>query len=108
MNRPIISILPAERLYDWVEKYRSTLLVVSHDRTLLNLLPEICELEKHQINYYGGNYEFYKEQKTLMQEALQQRIEEKEKALRIARKVAPLAKQPNAGTNRMYAAKRVI
>ena len=77
-----------QRLYDWIEKYRSTLLVVSHDRTLLNLLPEICELEKHQINYYGGNYEFYKEQKTLMQEALQQRIEEKEKALRIARKVA--------------------
>lgn len=77
-----------QRLYDWIEKYRSTLLVVSHDRTLLNLLPEICELEKHQINYYGGNYEFYKEQKTLIQEALQQRIEEKEKALRIARKVA--------------------
>lgn len=77
-----------QRLYDWIEKYRSTLLVVSHDRTLLNLLPEICELEKHQINYYGGNYEFYKEQKTLMQEALQQRIEEKEKALGIARKVA--------------------
>ena len=77
-----------QRLYDWVEKCRSTLLIVSHDRTLLNLLPEICELEKHQINYYGGNYEFYKEQKTLMQEALQQRIEEKEKALRIARKVA--------------------
>ena len=77
-----------QRLYDWIEKCRSTLLVVSHDRTLLNLLPEICELEKHQINYYGGNYEFYKEQKTLMQEALQQRIEEKEKALRIARKVA--------------------
>ena len=77
-----------QRLYDWVEKCRSTLLVVSHDRTLLNLLPEICELEKHQINYYGGNYEFYKEQKTLMQEALQQRIKEKEKALRIAHKVA--------------------
>ena len=77
-----------QRLYDWVEKYRSTLLVVSHDRTLLNLLPEICELEKHQINYYGGNYEFYKKKKKLMQEALQQRIEEKEKALRIARKVA--------------------
>ncbi len=73
-----------QRLYDWVEKWRSTLLVVSHDRTLLNLLPEICELEKHQITYYGGNYEFYKEQKALMQEALQQRIEEKEKALRAA------------------------
>ena len=49
-----------QRLYSWVEKCRSTLLVVSHDRTLLNLLPEICELEKHQITYYGGTYEFYK------------------------------------------------
>ncbi|GAB6863958.1 ABC-F family ATP-binding cassette domain-containing protein [Bacteroides acidifaciens] len=77
-----------QRLYDWVEKWRSTLLAVSHDRTLLNLLPEICELEKHQITYYGGNYEFYKEQKALVQEALQQRIDEKEKALRAARKVA--------------------
>ena len=77
-----------QRLYDWIEKCRSTLLVVSHDRTLLNLLPEICELEKFQISYYGGNYDFYKEQKSIMQEALQQRIEEKEKAIRIARKVA--------------------
>lgn len=76
------------RLYDWVEKCRSTLLIVSHDRSLLNLMPEICELEKHQISYYGGNYEFYKEQKSLMQNALQQRIDEKEKALRLARKVA--------------------
>ena len=83
-----LDISGRQRLYDWVEKYRSTLLVVSHDRTLLNILPEICELEKHQINYYGGNYEFYKEQKAILQQALQQRIEEKEKALRIARKVA--------------------
>lgn len=77
-----------KRLYEWVNKWRSTLLMVSHDRTLLNLLPEICELEKHQITYYGGNYEFYKEQKTLMQEALQQRVEEKEKELRTVRKIA--------------------
>ena len=77
-----------QRLYDWVEKCRSTLLVVSHDRTLLNLLPEICELEKHQINYYGGNYEFYKEQKGIMMNALQQQLEEKEKELRLAKKTA--------------------
>lgn len=77
-----------KRLYEWVDKWRSTLLIVSHDRTLLNLLPEICELEKHQITYYGGNYEFYKEQKTLMEEALQQRVVEKEKALRTVQKIA--------------------
>lgn len=77
-----------QRLYSWVEKCRSTLLVVSHDRTLLNLLPEICELEKHQITYYGGNYEFYKKQKMIMQQALQQRIEEKDKALKLAQKIS--------------------
>ena len=77
-----------QRLYDWVQKWRSTLLIVSHDRTILNLLPEICELEKHQLTYYGGNYEFYKEQKNIMQQALLERIEEKDKALRLARKVA--------------------
>lgn len=77
-----------QRLYDWVQKWRSTLLIVSHDRTILNLLPEICELEKHQLTYYGGNYEFYKEQKNIMQQVLLERIEEKDKALRLARKVA--------------------
>lgn len=76
-----------QRLYDWVEKCHSTLLVVAMT-VPCSPLPEICELEKHQLTYYGGNYEFYKEQKTLMQEALQQRIKEKEKALPIARKVA--------------------
>lgn len=77
-----------KRLYGWVEKCHSTLLVVSHDRTLLDLLPEICELEKHQITYYGGNYEFYKKQKMIMQQALQQRIEEKDKALKLAQKIS--------------------
>ena len=50
--------------------------------------------------------EFYKEQKTLMQEALQQRIEEKKRHYVLP--VKSLAKRSNAGTNRMYAAKRVI
>lgn len=77
-----------EKLYEWVRTCRSTLLVVSHDRTLLNLLPCICELERKTLTLYGGNYDFYKEQKTLVLNALQNRLEEKEKELRQARKVA--------------------
>lgn len=77
-----------QRLCSWVEKCRSTLLIVSHDRTLLNLLPEICELEKHRITYYGGNYEFYKEQKEMAQQALLKHIDEKEKAQRLVNKIA--------------------
>ncbi|MFR4038895.1 MAG: hypothetical protein ACLTZT_14910 [Butyricimonas faecalis] len=37
--------------------------VVSHDRALLNLLSTMVELERKRIVLYGGNYDFYKEQK---------------------------------------------
>lgn len=59
------------RLYDFIQRTTSTLLVVSHDRTLLNLLTSTCELNHSSITYYGGNYEFYKEQKAFAQQALQ-------------------------------------
>ena len=75
-----------EKLYEMIRSGRSTLLIVSHDRTLLNLLPCICELEKSEVTLYGGNYEFYKEQKELALTALQNQLSEKEKELRLARK----------------------
>ena len=77
-----------EKLYEMIRSRRSTLLIVSHDRTLLNLLPCICELEKSEVTLYGGNYEFYKEQKELALTALQNQLSEKEKELRLARKTA--------------------
>lgn len=76
------------RLYKFVEKTPSTLIVVSHDRTLLNLLSTTCELTPNGIITYGGNYEFYKEQKSIVQNALQQQLEEKEKEIRLAKKIA--------------------
>ena len=83
-----LDIQGRKRLYDFVKKAASTLIVVSHDRTLLNLLNTTCELTKNNITTYGGNYEFYKEQKGIMLNALQQQLEEKEKELRLARKIA--------------------
>lgn len=76
------------RLYEFIKKTSSTLIVVSHDRTLLNLLNNTCELTQNSINVYGGNYEFYKEQKTIMLNALQQQLDEKEKEVRLAKKTA--------------------
>lgn len=76
------------KLYNFVQESRATLIIVSHDRTLLNLLPETCELSKSSLTFYGGNYDFYKGQKEQRLTALQNQLDEKEKELRLARKIA--------------------
>lgn len=72
-------------LYDFIEKTNSTVVMVSHDRTLLNLADTIFELSNQGISTYGGNYDFYAEQKEIENEALQNDIHSKERALKKAR-----------------------
>ena len=74
-----------EKLYDFITSCRITLLVVSHDRTLLNLLASIAELSVGGITLYGGNYDFYKGQKEQEQASMQEKLEAKEKELRRVR-----------------------
>ena len=88
-----------KRLYDFVHRTSATVLVISHDRTLLNLLPAICGLSRNGLACYGGNYDFYKEQKEVHRNALQQQLEEKEKALRLARKTAREMEERKARQN---------
>jgi len=72
-------------LYDFIQTTKSVLIVVSHDRKLLQLTGTVCELSKNGITVYGGNYDFYKEQKQIQNNALSQDIQTKEKALRKAK-----------------------
>lgn len=72
-------------LYEFVESSSRTLVTVSHDRTLLNLLHTVCELDREGITTYGGNYDFYNSQKQLANQALRHDIFAKEKALRKAK-----------------------
>lgn len=80
-----LDISGRQLLYDFIQSAKSTLIVVSHDRKLLNLLDTVCELGKRGITVYGGNYDFYVEQKQIENNALSQDIQSKEKALRKAR-----------------------
>jgi ATPase subunit of ABC transporter with duplicated ATPase domains len=72
-------------LYDFIESTKSTLMVVSHDRKLLNLLDSVYELSKRGITIYGGNYDFYAEQKQIETNALNQDIQSRQKDLRKAK-----------------------
>ncbi|MDL2322976.1 ATP-binding cassette domain-containing protein [Bacteroidales bacterium OttesenSCG-928-A17] len=77
-----------KKFYDWIENVSISLLVVSHDRTLLNLLSPTLELTKDRVEAYGGNFEFYKSEKDKKLNALQNQLLEKEKELRKAKKIA--------------------
>ncbi|TJZ54959.1 ABC-F family ATP-binding cassette domain-containing protein [Sphingobacterium olei] len=72
-------------LYDFIAEQTATMLTVSHDRRLLNLLDKIHELNRNNIATYGGNYEFYAAQKKSEQEALQHDIKSHEKSLKKAK-----------------------
>lgn len=72
-------------LYDFIENTNSIVVIVSHDRALLNLVDAIFELSNQGISTYGGNYDFYAEQKEIENEALQNDIHSKERALKKAK-----------------------
>ena len=77
-----------QQLYSFIENANQTLLVVSHDISLLNRLSFIYELAKSEVVAFGGNYDFYKEQKDSQRNAIESSLEEKEKQLRQAKKTA--------------------
>ncbi len=82
-----------EQLYHYISQSHATIIVVSHDLTLLNQIQTTYELSGHGIRLYGGNYSFYKSQKETETQALDCSIHEQEKALRLARKQAQEVKQ---------------
>ena len=74
-----------ELLYHFITSTNSSLIIVSHDRKLLHLLNTVYELNKRGITIYGGNYDFYAEQKQVENNALNQDLQSKEKALKKAK-----------------------
>ncbi len=73
------------KLYKFIQSSQSTMVIVSHDRTLLNLLDTVCELSAKGINVYGGNYAFYSDQKAHELDTLNQNLKNKERAFKQAR-----------------------
>lgn len=77
-----------KQLHHLIETRKATMIVVSHDRNLLNLLDLTYELNQKGIDVYGGNYEFYRSQKREALMALEAKVDHKEKALRQAKQIA--------------------
>ncbi|WP_215222593.1 ribosomal protection-like ABC-F family protein [Echinicola shivajiensis] len=80
-----LDIVGRSLIYDFIKSTKYTLLVVSHDRKLLNLLNTVCELTPQGIKAYGGNYDEYTKQKQVELNALHQDIQGLEKTLKKAK-----------------------
>lgn len=63
-----------EALYSLIKRWRGCLVVVSHDRTLLNHVEHILELSSLGLRIYGGNYDFYSEVLESENQTLSQKI----------------------------------
>ncbi|MEY9877124.1 ATPase subunit of ABC transporter with duplicated ATPase domains [Streptacidiphilus sp. MAP12-33] len=75
-----------ERLYRAVTEFRGTLVVVSHDRALLDLVDSVAELRDHEVTWFGGNFTAYEEALAVAQEAAQRDVRVAESDLRRQRR----------------------
>ncbi|MFF0427031.1 ABC-F family ATP-binding cassette domain-containing protein [Streptomyces sp. NPDC004520] len=62
------------RLYEAVEKWSGVLVVVSHDRELLERVDQIADLRDGEVDWYGGNWSAYETALAAEQEAAERMV----------------------------------
>ena len=71
-----------ERAYELVNGWRGTLIVVSHDVGLLELMDSTAELRAGSLSVYGGPYSVYREHIEAEQEAAERALRSAEQTLK--------------------------
>ena len=56
-----LDLAARHRLYDVLDHQRGCVLIVSHDRELLDRMDRIAELDDGEVRFYGGNFSAYEE-----------------------------------------------
>ncbi|MFG1671775.1 ABC-F family ATP-binding cassette domain-containing protein [Streptomyces sp. Y7] len=69
-----LDLYARRRLYAAVESWPGVMVVVSHDRELLDLVDQIADLRSGEISWYGGNYSAYEEALATEQEAAERMV----------------------------------
>ncbi|MFE9776083.1 ABC-F family ATP-binding cassette domain-containing protein [Streptomyces sp. NPDC005931] len=69
-----LDLYARRRLYAAVERWPGVMVVVSHDRELLDLVDQIADLCAGEVSWYGGNYSAYEEALAVEQEAAERMV----------------------------------
>lgn len=69
-----LDLYARRRLYAAVDAWAGVLVVVSHDRELLELVDQIADLRDGEVKWYGGNFAAYEEALATEQEAAERMV----------------------------------
>ncbi|OIK24970.1 ABC-F family ATP-binding cassette domain-containing protein [Streptomyces malaysiense] len=69
-----LDLYARRRLHQAVATWSGVLVVVSHDRELLDLVDQIAELRSGEVAWYGGNFSAYEEALSVEQEAAERMV----------------------------------
>ncbi|MBP2703009.1 ABC-F family ATP-binding cassette domain-containing protein [Microbispora sp. RL4-1S] len=70
------------RLYGLIEEWNGCLLLVSHDRALLDRMDRIAELDRGELRLYGGDFTAYEEAVRAAREVAEKNVRNAEQDLR--------------------------
>ncbi|MFI6096313.1 ABC-F family ATP-binding cassette domain-containing protein [Lentzea sp. NPDC051213] len=70
------------RLYAVLDDWRGCLVVVSHDRALLDRMDRVAELDGGEIRFYGGNFSSYEQAVTAEREVAEKNIRSAEQEVK--------------------------
>ncbi|WP_428957156.1 ribosomal protection-like ABC-F family protein [Streptomyces sp. cg35] len=70
------------RLHDVLADWNGCLILVSHDRVLLDRMDRIAELDRGELRMYGGNFTAYEEAVKAEQEIAEKNVRNAEQALK--------------------------
>lgn len=105
-----LDLYARRRLYQTVASWPGVLVVVSHDRELLDLVDQIAELRSGEVAWFGGNFSAYEEALAVEQEAAERMLRVAEADVRkqkreLADAQVKLARRKRYG-QKMYEQKR--
>ncbi|CAM5675170.1 ABC transporter [Streptomyces spiroverticillatus] len=69
-----LDLYARQRLYDAVSAWSGVLVVVSHDRELLERVDQIADLRDGEVRWYGGTFSEYEEALAVEQEAAERMV----------------------------------
>jgi ATPase subunit of ABC transporter with duplicated ATPase domains len=69
-----LDLYARRRLYEAVASWSGMMVVVSHDRELLDLVDQIADLHDGEVTWYGGNFSAYEEALAAEQEAAERMV----------------------------------